>query len=225
MPAMRLICLAPLAPLALAAGLAAGAAAAHPHVFVEARVSLVLDGQGNVLGVRLSWDYDEFFSFLLTAELGIDPEGDMILTEAEIAALSDFVLDWPADFGGDLFVTQDGAPLALGAREQARVTFDGGRVSESHYRPLLAPAAAGATGVAVQIYDPFYYVAYQVVGEIGLEGGTGCATRYQAADLNAAYAMVDELLYGRPASDVGPDEAFPEVGHAFADTVTVTCAG
>jgi hypothetical protein len=45
------------------------------------------------------------------------------------------------------------------------------------------------------------------------------------ADLNAAYSLVDELLYGRPASDVGPDEAFPEVGEAFSDTVVVTCGG
>jgi ABC-type uncharacterized transport system substrate-binding protein len=78
--------------------------------------------------------------------------------------------------------------------------------------------------VTVQVYDPFYYVAYEVVGDIVLENGAGCAATYQAADLNAAYILADELLYGRAASDVGPDEAFPEIGQSFADTVTVTCA-
>jgi len=77
----------------------------------------------------------------------------------------------------------------------------------------------------VQVYDPFYYVAYEIVGDIGLTGGDGCVAQYQKADLNAAYSLVDELLYGRPASDVGPDEQFPEVGVAFADTVTVSCNG
>lgn len=213
-----------LAPLTLAACLAAGPALAHPHIFVEARVNVVLDGQGNVLGVRLTWDYDEFFSFLLTADLGIDPDGDMILTAEETEMLQAAVLDWPTDFGGDLMVMQDGVPVALGGRQDASASFEGGRVSESHFRPLSQPVPAGAKGVTVQVYDPFFYVAYQVVGDIDLTDGNGCSATYLAADLNSAYAMVEELLYGRPASDVGPEEDFPEVGYAFADTVTVTCA-
>jgi hypothetical protein len=68
-------------------------------------------------------------------------------------------------------------------------------------------------------------VAYEISPSIALRGGEGCEVTLRKADLAAAYALVDELLYGRPASDVGPDEAFPEVGEAFADTVIVTCGG
>jgi len=212
------------ASLALVLALSPAMVVAHPHIFVEAQVGLVMDGQGSLLGVRLTWLYDDLFSLLLTADLGIDPEGDMILTAPEQATLTAAVLDWPADFGGDLFVLVDGVPLALGARAEPGVTFDAGRVAESHYRPLAQPLPVTAP-VAVQVYDPFYYVAYAVVAPITLTGGDGCATTYQAADLNSAYALVDELLYGRPASDLGPDEQFPEVGQAFADTVMLTCGG
>jgi ABC-type uncharacterized transport system substrate-binding protein len=79
--------------------------------------------------------------------------------------------------------------------------------------------------VAVQVFDPFYYVAYEISREIVVTGGNGCTAELKKADLNAAYSLVDELLYGRPASEVGPDEAFPEVGQAFSDTVFVTCGG
>ena len=213
-----------LKPLLTALALAPLPLSAHPHVFVEAQVEVVLDGAGQITGVRLTWTYDDFFSLLLTADLGIDPEGDMVLTEAEIATLTAAVLDWPADFTGDLHVAQGATTLDLGPREQAEVIFDQGRVIERHLRPLVTPVSA-TTPVTVQVYDPFYYVAYQVVGDLVLTNGVGCAATYTAADLNAAYAKVDELLYGRPASDVGPDEAFPEVGREFADTVTVTCGG
>lgn len=199
-------------------------ALAHPHVFVEAEMMIVFDANGAMTGVRLTWVYDDFFSFLLTTELGLDSDGDMVLTPDETAALSAYVLDWPVDFGGDLFVWNRGRALALAPPQQGSVTFEGGRVRESHVRPLATPLTVD-NPVEVQVYDPFYYVAYDVVGQIGLSGGDGCAAALEKADLNMAYALVDELLYGRPASDVGPDEEFPEVGHAFADTVTVTCAG
>ena len=217
-----------LAPAQLARAFAlvlpAAPVAAHPHIFVEADVGIVLDDGGRVTGVELSWTYDEFFSFMLTAELGLDPEGDLVLTPAEKEALAAKVLDWPADFGGDLMVMQGGVPLALGARAAASVDFVDGRVVERHLRPL-AEAAGGPEPVSVQVFDPYYYVAYEVSPDITLRGGDGCAVTLRKADLNAAYALVDELLYGRPASDVGPDEAFPEVGEAFSDTVIVTCGG
>ncbi|NCO85806.1 MAG: DUF1007 family protein [Rhodobacterales bacterium] len=199
-------------------------ASAHPHIFVEAQVALVFDGSGAMAGVRLTWTYDDFFSLLLTEDLGLDPDGDMVLRADEVAVLQGAVLDWPADFGGDLEVTQGGAPLALGAARDKVAVLVEGRVRESHFRPLAAPVTATAP-VNVQVFDPFYYVAYEVVAPITVEGRADCATQLRKADLNSAYALVDELLYGRPAGDVGPDEAFPEVGAAFADTVTVTCGG
>jgi ABC-type uncharacterized transport system substrate-binding protein len=211
-PALTALCLIP------------GAAAAHPHVFIEAGVEVVMDGAGRMLGVRLTWTYDDFFSLMLTADLGIDPEGDLILTDDELLTLQTSVMDWPADFAGDLTVTQAGEVLALGPRAEQSVSLDQGRVVERHFRPL-ANLVAAAAPINVQVYDPYYYVAYTVVGDIILTDGAGCATRYLPADLNTAYALVDELLYGRAASDVGPEEEFPEVGHAFADTVTVTCGG
>jgi hypothetical protein len=45
----------------------------------------------------------------------------------------------------------------------------------------------------------------------------------QQPDLNAAYSLVDEFLYGRPAADVGAEEQLPEVGLQFAETIFVTC--
>lgn len=205
--------------LALIPLLAAAPAAAHPHVFVEATVELVV-ADGALVGVRLSWLYDDFFSFLLTSDLGIDPEGDMILTPEEEAALTASVLDWPADYAGDLTATGADGTAALGPRAEAAVAFENGRIRESHYRPLETPLPAPAT---VQVYDPYFYVAYEIAGEPSVDGA-GCAAALVRADLDAAYALAEDLL-GRPAGDVGAEDDFPMIGDAFADRVVLTCGG
>ncbi len=200
----------------------AGPVVAHPHIFITAELEVVFNDAGQMTGVRLNWTYDEFFSFMLTEDLGLDTDGDLSMTDDELAVLADNVLDWPADFGGDLYLTQRDAPVALGPRQDATVEYRDGMVIERHFRPLETPLDT-SWPVAVQVYDPFYYVAYEISPEISLSGSEGCEVELRKADLEAAYSMVEELLYGRPASDVGPDEAFPEVGEAFADTVFVSC--
>lgn len=222
-------------PLARAVLVALGCAtmpisvAAHPHVFVDTEVEIVFNDRGGVSGVRLTWIYDDFFSLLLTEELGLDPDGDMVLTEDELATLADFILDWPPEFGGDLQVTRADAPVALGPLSDGSVDLVDGRIRESHVRALTAATDTppdAQTPVLVQVFDPYYYTAYDVlsVSVTGTAAAQDCAATLQKADLNAAYSLVDEVLYGRPASDVGPEEDFPEVGYAFADTVVVTCA-
>ncbi|MCC5973309.1 MAG: DUF1007 family protein [Rubellimicrobium sp.] len=202
----------------------ASAAAAHPHVFVEAEVDIVFDAGGEMTGVRLTWIYDDFFSFMLTAELGLDPQGSLQLTPEEQEVLATFVLDWPDNFGGDLQVTQNGRQLDLAAPQQQAVEYRDGRVMETHVRPLRTPADA-AVPVDVQVFDPYYYVAYEIVGDIGVIGREGCDIRFNPADLTTAYAMLEEILFGQPAFDMGADDYdFPAVGDAFADTVTVRCA-
>lgn len=64
-------------------------AVAHPHVFVQTEVEILIGSDGLPTGVRLNWIYDDFFSLLVTEELGIDPDGDMVLTDDETAILTD----------------------------------------------------------------------------------------------------------------------------------------
>ena len=198
-------------------------AQAHPHLFVGVGVTIVYDG-GNPHGVQLTWQYDEFFSLLLTSDLGIDLDGDLELTDAELAILTDAVANWPADFGGDLEVIQDGQKVRLGGRTNHSVIYKDGLISEVHTRPII-PVLAPTDDMTLRVYDPNYYVAYELNGPVKFTGRDDCVALISPPDLNAAYSLVDELLYGRPASDVGADEQFPQVGAEFAETIEVSCAG
>jgi ABC-type uncharacterized transport system substrate-binding protein len=192
---------------------------AHPHVFVTVDVTVIYE-LGKPAAVRLEWVYDELFSLLLSTDLGIDLDGDGKLEPQELETLALAVTDWPADYSGDLAVEQDGNPISLGAKFDHHMTYEDGIVKEVHSRPLINTDAASLT---VRVYDPFYYVAYELAGPVTIEGRADCEALITAPDLNRAYSLVDELLYGRPASDVGADEEFPEVGIEFAQTIYVTC--
>lgn len=201
------------------------AAVAHPHVFVSADVEIVVE-QGFVQGVRVQWDYDDFFSLVLTSDLGIDLDGDMVLTPEEAEILSASVLDWPADYDGDIALRQNGDLLALGPRQEAGAVLIEGRVRESHLRPL-DPAVA--TPLELAVFDPYFYVAYELAGMPRVVDGAGqpvegCTVDLLKADLEAAYAQV-EAEWGRPASEFEAEEDFPMIGENFADRVIVTCAG
>lgn len=205
-------------PLLVAPFLVAAGAQAHPHVFVDSRIEVVTEG-GAVTGVRLTWTYDEYFSLVLSEDLGIDGDGDGVLSDAEAEALAAEVTDWPSDYAGDLVVTQGGEELPLGERREAGATMADGRITETHLRLLATPAVGP---LAVQNFDPGHYVAYTVAEATA---PTGCEAAVTPADLDAAYAEVEAMYGALDVANAPADVALPPVGYAFADTVTVACGG
>ncbi len=202
---------------------AATPVAAHPHVFVDATVE-VLTEAGAVTGLRLVWTYDDLFSLMLTEDLGIDADGDLVLTDAEAAELAASVTDWPADYTGDLVVSNGGSSLTLAPRDDHGAAFAGGRVIEVHRRPLVTPASAIAGPVTVEVFDPYYYVAYTVTG-VTVTGDPSCEATLVRADLEAAQAEVDATWEGLDWASAAPDVQLPAIGEAFSDRVEVRCGG
>lgn len=195
--------------------------AAHPHIFVDVTVAVVFDASGGA-AVQLDWHYDDYFSLLLISDLGLDPDGDLALSVQEQQMLQEQAAQWPPDFAGDLEVMQAGQVLPLGAKRDHRMDYVNGRFVERHIRPIAAPMADGV--LRILPYDPNYYVAYRVVGPVQILGRDDCSVQIIPADLEAAYTLVEELLYGAPADQSDPEAYFPPVGRSFADEVQVTCA-
>ena len=54
--------------------------------------------------------------------------------------------------------------------------------------------------------------------------GAACEHRLERADLDAAYAQLDELIEGIGGA-VSAEDNFPAVGELFADLVVFECAG
>lgn len=196
--------------------LAAPAAWAHPHVFVDVSLRFLPGDEGRVAGVEVTWRYDDFFSLLVLEDRGLDPDGDMVLTEDERDALIGFDLrDWPEGFEGALFLFRDGQPVALAPPRATFADLDGGQIVTRHIRRFDPIPAGGLVG---RPYDPSYYGALTLQEVDGLPGP--CRAAIEQADTEAADAIVAKL-------GGTPDEGFFEevqVGIHYADTFEVTCA-
>ncbi|UWQ77830.1 DUF1007 family protein [Leisingera sp. S132] len=206
-----------LAPLLALALLAPAGAAAHPHIFVDTGMKLVVTDGGQLQAVEITWAYDEFYSLLIFEDRGLDSDFDGSLTAGELAQLQGFDLAWSEGFQGDTYLTLDGEALGLGAPEHLSTEVKDGRITTRHRRVLTQPQAAD--GVVIKAYDPTYYTAYTV--NQGLEVSGGCQGSITPPNLDQAYTLVEELLYAMPAEQA--EETYPEVGEAFADTVRVSC--
>ena len=192
------------------------AAQAHPHIFVDTALRFVLDDQRNVTGVEVTWTYDDFFTLLIFEDMGLDPDGDAQLTEAELARLKGFdLIEWPPGFEGDLYAYARGQKIEMPRPTPVAVEITpDARIRATHFRPIPpVPAAA----LEIQQYDPTYYVAYDVTGEVTASGG--CRAQVVQPDLDEAERILADLL------KEDPEYMFEvvEVGVYYADTIRFDC--
>lgn len=204
-------------------------AVAHPHVFIDAAVSLHYDAQGRLVAVDVGWLYDDLYSLLVVEDLGLDPDGDGVLTPDETARLQGFDAGWDDDFAGDLYVlpAEGAAPVALARPVDFRASYRDGRILSTHRRVLETPLD-GAAGAVVQVYDPSFYVDYTVAPRVTIRGRDDCrAVVYEPAPdaASVAYEMaLAAALEETPGAD--PFEITTiNIGAAGADEVRVSCGG
>lgn len=203
--------------------LAAGQAAAHPHMFIDAGVTVVFDTTGRATGLRIEWRYDEFFSLSYLTDEGYDADFDGALTDDELARLTGFDTRWEAGHPGDSYAFLGTASLAMSGPVEPTARVDAGRIVTSHVRRFAEPVEIGDAPLVVQVYDPSFYTAYSITGDPALAGAPAdCLAQVYRPDRDEA----DEILLAELAKlppDADAEAEFPAVGALFAEEVRVTC--
>src|SRR3954470_19630712 len=93
--------------LLLAAGLmlAAGAASAHPHVWITASSELLYAPDGSITGVRHAWTFDDMFSTY--ALQGIETKTKGVYSREELSSLAQTNVESLKEFGFFTFAKAD----------------------------------------------------------------------------------------------------------------------
>jgi ABC-type uncharacterized transport system substrate-binding protein len=198
------------------------AVAAHPHIFVDAGFVVERDAEGRPVAIEVTWRYDELYTLILLQDYGLDPDFDLVLTEAEVAETLGFDLNWSAGFEGGLVMEQGGQTLEIGAPEPVSLELmEPGQLQTTHRRPIRGAAPGDFT---VQIYDPAFYIAFEMILPSAVRAAPACDTRLVRADLDAAYAVLEAAIEDIGGA-VSAEDNFPPVGAYFADRVEVSCPG
>jgi len=203
--------------LSFLAFVSAPASNAHPHVFIDARAGFVLDDEGQLTALRITWTYDAFSSLTLLDILDLDADGDGVLSDGDIARLVEAQTIWPDDFEGDTYLEQSGVPVALTRPTNGTASMPATQISVAFDLPLEAPLSQ-PRDVVLRLYDPTYYFAYSATG---LEDTpAGCASEIVAFQPdNATSALRAQLaLLSREET---PEQE--DVGRLFSDLVMLSC--
>jgi ABC-type uncharacterized transport system substrate-binding protein len=163
-------------------------AAAHPHVFIDNRVTFVFDA-GKVTALKLEWTFDEIFSSDLVNQF--DPESDGTFDEIESADVRNNVLPNLKQFHYFTYIWVDGKPLDQIDPADFVASLDNGIVTFRMKVPLPESVDPVTRKLAVEVADREYFVEVLLAQEnpVALEnaGGIPCQAAVRDDPANAYY--------------------------------------
>jgi ABC-type uncharacterized transport system substrate-binding protein len=195
--------------------LSAGAAQAHPHVFVTAKSEIVYAADGTITGVRHAWAFDDSFSAYATQ--GLDQKTKGVFTREELADLAKTNVESLKEY--DFFTNAQSA----GGKERFVDPVDyyldyKDSVLTLHFMlPFKKPVSSKT--LTLEIFDPTYFVDFTFAQKdpVSLAGAPASCKLDLArpAQNNAATQKLSEQSFLSGAN--------PNVGANFATKVAVNC--
>jgi ABC-type uncharacterized transport system substrate-binding protein len=197
----------------LAAG--AGAAQAHPHVWITSTSELIYAPDGSVTGVRHAWTFDDMFSTY--ALQGIESKKKGVYTHEELAPLAQTNVESLKEFGFFTFAKADGKKQKFQEPVDYFLEYKGGLLVLHFTLPLKTPIKTNE--LSLEIFDPTFFVDFKLADKdpIRLVGApAACQISFQRPNDGAASAQAmgeDNFLSGGNSN----------FGAMFANKITVAC--
>ena len=161
----------------------AGAAEAHPHVWVSVKTTVVYD-RGTITALLHHWTFDEFYS--ASAIQGLDANSDGTYDKQELAELAQVNMTGLKNFDYFTFATLAGGKLSFEPPTDYWLEHKDGVLTLHFTLPLKLPVLAEAEGFTFSVYDPSFYVALGFAKEdpVSLAGDvpSGCNVKVGVPD-------------------------------------------
>ncbi|MFA9550927.1 MAG: DUF1007 family protein [Hyphomicrobium sp.] len=205
--------------LTLAAGLFIGGAStfAHPHVWVSVKATVLYEN-GTMTGLQKAWTFDEAYTTM--AIEGLDTNGDGNYDRKELEELAKVNIDGLKEFGYFTFAKLGDGKLTFKEPVDYWLEYTGG-VLTLHFRlPLESPVLAEAPGFTFSVYDPSFFIAFDLAKDDPVKLATSAPSGCKADVATPAKEAEDTQRLG---------EAFfqelggADYGVAVAKTVAISC--
>jgi nickel/cobalt transporter (NicO) family protein len=211
--------------LAAALLLSAGPAAAHPHVWIEARSDVVFDDNGMIVAINHEWTLDE--SYTETAVEGLDVNGDGVYAPDELEALTKENIDSLKEYAYFTAMKAGTEPVAFGDVTEAGQLWSNKRL-KLHFRlPLKTPVDPRKQRVFYRVYDPGFFIAIEFPGKQAVSGlgamPQACRVELQEPASDQQTADTKAMLATKGVEWQAPPEE--DFGAMFAQPVVILCDG
>lgn len=209
------------AALALAAWLAPGAVAAHPHVWVTVETEVVYNEQKAITGFRHKWTFDEFYSSF--AVQGRDLNNDGQYDRQELGELAEVNIASLKEFDFFTFPKQGGTLLARDEPKDYWLEYKDGLLTLFLTLPLTTPLPSEKTGAfTFAVYDPTFYVDFSLAKETPVRlsaAPSGCAPVIKEPNPQALQGGAQTL--GEAFFD--NQDAASSVAEQYARSISIAC--
>lgn len=195
--------------------LSAPRAEAHPHVWVTSTSQLVYGADGAITGIRHSWKFDEMFSTYALQDIQSKTKG--VYTREELAPLAQVNVDSLKEF--DFFTFARAGSRTAPKEEFLPPTdyfleFKDGSLILNFTLPFKAPVKAKS--LAMEIYDPTYFVGFDLATDpIKLVGAP--------ADCKATVQRPGKATQGPLSEKSFESGANANYGAMFSNRMLVEC--
>jgi ABC-type uncharacterized transport system substrate-binding protein len=195
--------------------LGAGAAQAHPHVWITASSELVYAPDGSVTGVRHAWTFDDMFSTY--ALQGIETKTKGVYSREELAPLAQTNVESLKEFAYFTFAKADGKKEKFLEPVDYFLEYKDAALTLHFTLPLKAPLKPKQ--LALEVFDPSFFIDFKLdeKNPVRLVGApAACQMNVQRPNDGAAGAQkIDEQTF------LNGDNS--NYGAMFANKITVAC--
>lgn len=169
-------------------------ALAHPHIFAEASLEIVVAPDATLESLRHVWRFDDLFSS--TVLLEFDENSDLALSHDELEAVASVIHESLAEFGYFQFVSANDKSVEMRAPDRIVALF------EDHQLTILFESSPAAPlklegKVDFGVYDPTFYTAIDFYKDENLSVSNlpnTCTTQIVRPDPDEAIAMNQQSL-------------------------------
>jgi ABC-type uncharacterized transport system substrate-binding protein len=201
--------------LVWAVALGAGAAQAHPHVWITASSELVYAADGSVTGVRHAWTFDDMFSSY--ALQGIETRTKGVYSREELAPLAQTNVESLKEFAFFTFAKADGKKEKFVEPVDYFLEYKDEALTLHFTLPLKTPVKPRE--LSLEVFDPSFFIDFKLADKdpIRLVGApAGCQMKFERPNDGAAGAQkIDEQNF------LSGDNS--NYGAMFANKITVAC--
>jgi ABC-type uncharacterized transport system substrate-binding protein len=138
------------------------AAEAHPHIFVEHHMQVLFDRSG-VTGLHMVWSFDEMYSSTLRSDYTETPKGP--ITAKDVLSLRDTHFAPVASKHFFATATVNGERVVLDHFTDFDAKFVDDKAIYSFTIPLKPVAPAAKNTLEVTIFDPEYYIDFELTAD------------------------------------------------------------
>ncbi|PPQ18779.1 ABC-type uncharacterized transport system, substrate-binding protein [Bradyrhizobium shewense] len=203
--------------LLLAAGLslAAGAASAHPHVWITATSELLYAEDGSITGVRHAWTFDDMFSSY--AVQGLESKTKGAYTREELGPLAQTNVESLKEYAYFTFARADGKKERFQEPVDYFLDYKDTVLTLHFTLPLKNPVKSKQ--LVLEVFDRSFFIDFQMAKEspVKLVGApAGCQMKLERpSDGTASAQKLNEQTFMN-----GENSNF---GMMFANKITVDC--